>query len=136
FNWQRSVVVVEEMPLGVIEGVPEHRRKVKFGPGLRTVFKSGRLRKAIRPVKLVIHREGAVPEIVFRQQRPTGTVLTAAPEIEARFFNRMVSLIPGINYPPDAIQLKYEGTRVQDRKSTRLNSSHVKISYAVFCLKK
>src|SRR5690625_5637394 len=25
---------------------------------------------------------------------------------------------------------------VQDRKSTRLNSSHVAISYAVFCLKK
>src|SRR5690606_41622577 len=29
-----------------------------------------------------------------------------------------------------------EGRHVQDRKSTRLNSSHVKISYAVFCLKK
>src|SRR5690606_39476399 len=28
------------------------------------------------------------------------------------------------------------GARFQDRKSTRLNSSHVKISYAVFCLKK
>src|SRR2546430_12172794 len=27
-------------------------------------------------------------------------------------------------------------TRVQDRKSTRLNSSHSQISYAVFCLKK
>src|SRR5438067_6211683 len=27
-------------------------------------------------------------------------------------------------------------TRDQDRKSTRLNSSHVSISYAVFCLKK
>src|SRR5690606_40673230 len=26
--------------------------------------------------------------------------------------------------------------QLQDRKSTRLNSSHVKISYAVFCLKK
>src|SRR5690554_7463407 len=26
--------------------------------------------------------------------------------------------------------------REQDRKSTRLNSSHVRISYAVFCLKK
>src|SRR5690606_39796032 len=25
---------------------------------------------------------------------------------------------------------------IEDRKSTRLNSSHVKISYAVFCLKK
>src|SRR3989442_8130092 len=27
-------------------------------------------------------------------------------------------------------------TLEQDRKSTRLNSSHVRISYAVFCLKK
>src|SRR5204862_3375747 len=27
-------------------------------------------------------------------------------------------------------------TRSRDRKSTRLNSSHVEISYAVFCLKK
>src|SRR5438874_10459591 len=29
-----------------------------------------------------------------------------------------------------------EGERARDRKSTRLNSSHVEISYAVFCLKK
>src|SRR5438132_5021192 len=29
-----------------------------------------------------------------------------------------------------------EGPGVQDRKSTRLNSSHTVISYAVFCLKK
>src|SRR5436305_10517938 len=29
-----------------------------------------------------------------------------------------------------------ESERKQDRKSTRLNSSHVRISYAVFCLKK
>src|SRR5690625_5572313 len=29
-----------------------------------------------------------------------------------------------------------EVARPQDRKSTRLNSSHVAISYAVFCLKK
>src|SRR5690606_40622452 len=29
-----------------------------------------------------------------------------------------------------------QGSLVLDRKSTRLNSSHVKISYAVFCLKK
>src|SRR3712207_8429092 len=28
------------------------------------------------------------------------------------------------------------GTTWEDRKSTRLNSSHVNISYAVFCLKK
>src|SRR5690606_6265 len=29
----------------------------------------------------------------------------------------------------------YKNKKVEDRKSTRLNSSHVKISYAVFCLK-
>src|SRR5436305_7100016 len=28
------------------------------------------------------------------------------------------------------------GASAKDRKSTRLNSSHVRISYAVFCLKK
>src|SRR2546426_8622351 len=33
-------------------------------------------------------------------------------------------------------QLRTEGHPVQDRKSTRLNSSHLVISYAVFCLKK
>src|SRR2546430_8250715 len=29
-----------------------------------------------------------------------------------------------------------QGPRARDRKSTRLNSSHSQISYAVFCLKK
>src|SRR3989442_12007995 len=32
--------------------------------------------------------------------------------------------------------LPYLEAETQDRKSTRLNSSHVRISYAVFCLKK
>src|SRR5690606_41627997 len=35
-----------------------------------------------------------------------------------------------------AIEAKREPDAARDRKSTRLNSSHVKISYAVFCLKK
>src|SRR5690554_7395350 len=35
--------------------------------------------------------------------------------------------------PRDRVRL---AARVRDRKSTRLNSSHVRISYAVFCLKK
>src|SRR3712207_7750571 len=30
----------------------------------------------------------------------------------------------------------YDGATLRDRKSTRLNSSHANISYAVFCLKK
>src|SRR3984957_8652216 len=35
-----------------------------------------------------------------------------------------------------AISASQASRKLQDRKSTRLNSSHVKISYAVFCLKK
>src|SRR3989442_11673790 len=36
--------------------------------------------------------------------------------------------------PPKTLMLQY--FKGGDRKSTRLNSSHVRISYAVFCLKK
>src|SRR5690606_42058154 len=51
--------------------------------------------------------------------------------------NQLVYIGPFNNY--DDVK-RYE-TRIlplmpEDRKSTRLNSSHVKISYAVFCLKK
>src|SRR5690606_33899529 len=37
---------------------------------------------------------------------------------------------------PTSTQVREAAERTTDRKSTRLNSSHVKISYAVFCLKK
>src|SRR5258705_5972327 len=40
-----------------------------------------------------------------------------------------------IGTPAGTITLEYDAAR-QDRKSTRLNSSHLGISYAVFCLKK
>src|SRR5690625_7129815 len=36
----------------------------------------------------------------------------------------------------NAGQIKQDNAQVVDRKSTRLNSSHVATSYAVFCLKK
>src|SRR5256885_9823352 len=41
-------------------------------------------------------------------------------------------------YPvaPGTIEHDHVAERRQDRKSTRLNSSHLVISYAVFCLKK
>src|SRR5688572_31311459 len=39
--------------------------------------------------------------------------------------------------PGDIVLIVYKpGYEMQDRKSTRLNSSHSQISYAVFCLKK
>src|SRR3712207_8533093 len=43
-------------------------------------------------------------------------------------------LVTGVEDALDALAL--EPVAVQDRKSTRLNSSHANISYAVFCLKK
>src|SRR3712207_7047682 len=47
----------------------------------------------------------------------------------------------GSPVPPRGIQPRHcpaqrRGGRHRDRKSTRLNSSHANISYAVFCLKK
>src|SRR4051812_49438951 len=38
--------------------------------------------------------------------------------------------------PLSAVVIGEEILKLKDRKSTRLNSSHMSISYAVFCLKK
>src|SRR5207249_11305913 len=50
------------------------------------------------------------------------------------------STVAQTRFASDVIMEVYELTRTSrptsDRKSTRLNSSHVSISYAVFCLKK
>src|SRR2546430_13651472 len=42
----------------------------------------------------------------------------------------------GIDYVDTFAMLRSLGVEFTDRKSTRLNSSHSQISYAVFCLKK
>src|SRR5690606_42144125 len=63
---------------------------------------------------------------------------------EARLENPPLVLRPCLEGRPARVRCHREefpedldrGTRQGDRKSTRLNSSHVKISYAVFCLKK
>src|SRR5690606_40487864 len=51
----------------------------------------------------------------------------------------IASGVTGIDFAAQALRIA-AGTATEplasDRKSTRLNSSHVKISYAVFCLKK
>src|SRR3712207_7883079 len=43
---------------------------------------------------------------------------------------------PGIHGRPPVRPRERGGPQRPDRKSTRLNSSHANISYAVFCLKK
>src|SRR3712207_7503515 len=47
--------------------------------------------------------------------------------------NRDFSSVP---YWKLSALMEKEGVPLKDRKSTRLNSSHANISYAVFCLKK
>src|SRR5690606_2552367 len=49
---------------------------------------------------------------------------------------RGVNVIVAMFAEPDCPAVKAMEDNGLDRKSTRLNSSHVKISYAVFCLKK
>src|SRR3970282_2340008 len=46
------------------------------------------------------------------------------------------SLPRRMTFGPAHAPLDHSHSREQDRKSTRLNSSHITISYAVFCLKK
>src|SRR5690625_5646711 len=52
-------------------------------------------------------------------------------------YDRMITSGAGTEVPTaDDIAAEVEEYLAGDRKSTRLNSSHVAISYAVFCLKK
>src|SRR5690625_6669243 len=64
-------------------------------------------------------------------QRYDALLVSAGPQIEigAAFDRLQIAFCPAgslIGFKP----------WIRDRKSTRLNSSHVAISYAVFCLKK
>src|SRR2546430_12455595 len=63
-------------------------------------------------------------------QAPTSTASAASMPMIA--YRRR----PIPNPPSLAISLSSLRRLVKDRKSTRLNSSHSQISYAVFCLKK
>src|SRR5689334_24170229 len=46
------------------------------------------------------------------------------------------TIVPDTNATPTTMAIDDSTRRRKDRKSTRLNSSHSSISYAVFCLKK
>src|SRR5690606_40448921 len=76
----------------------------------------------------VAHPDGLV-------EQPTGV----AAQIEDQPLQPLLAGVPlelaqGLLHVPGGVAL--EVLQAEDRKSTRLNSSHVKISYAVCCLKK
>src|SRR5438552_9975374 len=74
------------------------------------------------------HRKGLAPLRYF-VAAGAGFMLAAA----------FVRMLPESAHVPHAflfVLVGYFGVHLLDRKSTRLNSSHQIISYAVFCLKK
>src|SRR5690606_41239703 len=58
-----------------------------------------------------------------------------------QFAREIFFCTPSADFPQNFLNVvcrkdDLDSLKITDRKSTRLNSSHVKISYAVFCLKK
>ena len=83
----------------------------------------------------------AVTEMTGPQGQPTNAVFGFTRDLmNLRRDQPLTHLICAIDSSgPGArndIYPEYKANRSEDRKSTRLNSSHVVISYAVFCLKK
>src|SRR5690606_40119791 len=82
----------------------------------------------------------ALPILLRRQFDREGVARHSAQE-QVRLLDQQAAAVPGLAVCVDAATMGHAGQGLdsglqQDRKSTRLNSSHVKISYAVFCLKK
>src|SRR5690606_39972960 len=78
------------------------------------------------------HVLGGIPRLLAGLQDHRVAVLELG-DTELDPIGRLVVLAEAELHP---VRDGREPGRQQDRKSTRLNSSHVKISYAVFCLKK
>src|SRR3712207_8669428 len=60
-------------------------------------------------------------------------------QLRSNYFARLFNDINILQFPVAILadgELSLEIAKLIDRKSTRLNSSHANISYAVFCLKK
>src|SRR5690606_39706193 len=87
-------------------------------------------RSTLFPYTTLFRSEGAVSVQDLSAQ-------LAAPLLEARAGERVLDIgaAPG-GKTAQILETCPDSAEVVDRKSTRLNSSHVKISYAVFCLKK
>src|SRR5438874_2961207 len=68
--------------------------------------------------------------------RSCSSALPANPRRRVSPLQPVVSTAGFLHFQSFPVPAAHSGSRVRDRKSTRLNSSHVEISYAVFCLKK
>src|SRR5690606_39771583 len=90
--------------------------------------KDGYARNFLLPRKKAL-RATVANKAVFEKQRAQLEAQNLAKKGEAE---KVAAKMQGLS----VALLRQAGDSGQDRKSTRLNSSHVKSSYAVFCLKK
>src|SRR3712207_7260862 len=88
-----------------------------------TLFRSGLRELSFALARLVAEARAAAPPA-----EATRIVLRPTPVDDTGF---TVTPVPA----GDAVRYVVRGEKPEDRKSTRLNSSHANISYAVFCLK-
>src|SRR3712207_7646242 len=95
-------------------------------PPRSTLFPYTTLFRSVVPIRLEAPEldDGCASRLLLRLHHPSGAVL-AKNEVELAFYPRRATPRLVRVWSPD-----------EDRKSTRLNSSHANISYAVFCLKK
>src|SRR5690606_42052357 len=82
-------------------------------------------------VQLAVH----ALELALDAGEPAVQAVQAAGEALEAAVEVALEAVEAVAEPAQAV-LEPAGDGGQDRKSTRLNSSHVKISYSVFCLKK
>src|SRR5690606_40011120 len=84
-----------------------------------------------------ISPEAPVPVVKIEkmEERPGGAANVARNCAALGAATSLLSVV-GADEAGRALMRLMSDAGIADRKSTRLNSSHVKISYAVFCLKK
>src|SRR3712207_8242268 len=76
---------------------------------------------------------------LFRSERTSDETVTTTSALDSRVIAADVDAYLGLFRVAGAdhkFLVLFRATSGKDRKSTRLNSSHANISYAVFCLKK
>src|SRR3712207_7191302 len=78
-----------------------------------------------------LFRSGQPPAPHGRDDSGQGEERHDDEDVEGELLQRPLLLAQGVRQEPGV-----GDGRPEDRKSTRLNSSHANISYAVFCLKK
>src|SRR3712207_8479882 len=73
----------------------------------------------------------------LRRQADAGGVLMVGDDVEESRATVLLDRVrEGVDLGTFPVHVHAGDVRLEDRKSTRLNSSHANISYAVFCLKK